>query len=406
MPVDTPTAAEFVPLGESRPEASELTGRQACSCTPDREGAIRSPKTTISPVRGRAITASAPSIHAGSATPAPSQPLVFFRLDIRHLLCVRTPPGRRGCAAGFLACRGSVLLPISTTERPHELGLTEFGPSYCSGDAPTADDIRAGSGAPRNRINRESRETLEEPVPTTRTEDSLRSAGAADDAEHVLAVGVQLRPADSRDGKQRRRCPSACARRWRAGWHRRTPRRPGPRPRWIGPSASCAARRPGPDRPLTGSRAQRPTFTCAGASSRAPQIRHRPGAPCRPGVAESGAMPVRNRLRRRVRRPPCGPGQRPGQRQPGPGPGDADVEQPAFLLDLLGCLGVLDGQRPVGQPDQEDRVPLQPLGGVQRGKRHALDGRARAGPRRAGRARRPACRASRRGRRRRAPRRP
>ncbi len=57
-------------------------------------------------------------------------------------------------------------------------------------------------------------------------------------------------------------------------------------------------------------------------------------------------------------------------------PGDSDVEQPAFLLDRLAvravreCVG--DGQRAVGDTDEEHRVPLQPLGRVQGGQRHAL----------------------------------
>src|SRR6476661_9326877 len=54
---------------------------------------------------------------------------------------------------------------------------------------------------------------------------------------------------------------------------------------------------------LDGQFAQRPILTCAGVSNRPPQFRQRPGAPLGLGVAESGAMPVRNRLRRLVRRP-------------------------------------------------------------------------------------------------------
>ena len=68
-------------------------------------------------------------------------------------------------------------------------------------------------------------------------------------------------------------------------------------------------------------------------------------------------------------------GQRPAQSQPLAGAGDADVEQPALLGDL--CLGgrVLDRQRRVGEPDEEDGVPFQPLGRMQRRERDALDGR-------------------------------
>jgi hypothetical protein len=54
------------------------------------------------------------------------------------------------------------------------------------------------------------------------------------------------------------------------------------------------------------------------------------------------------------------------------GPGHPDVEQPPLLLDLLGGLGIDDRQRAVDQADQEDRVPLQALGRVQRGQRDAL----------------------------------
>ena len=57
------------------------------------------------------------------------------------------------------------------------------------------------------------------------------------------------------------------------------------------------------------------------------------------------------------------------------GAGDADVEQPALLGELLGRGGVLDGQRGVGEPDEEDGVPLEALGRVQRRERDALDGR-------------------------------
>ncbi len=55
------------------------------------------------------------------------------------------------------------------------------------------------------------------------------------------------------------------------------------------------------------------------------------------------------------------------------GPGYADVEQPALLLDLLVRLGVGDRHHAFGQPDQEHGVPLQALGRVQRGQRDALD---------------------------------
>ena len=58
------------------------------------------------------------------------------------------------------------------------------------------------------------------------------------------------------------------------------------------------------------------------------------------------------------------------------GPGDSDVEQSALLFDGFAVGAVRqrmrDGQRAVGKSDQEHRVPLQPLGGVQRGQRDAL----------------------------------
>ena len=47
------------------------------------------------------------------------------------------------------------------------------------------------------------------------------------------------------------------------------------------------------------------------------------------------------------------------------GAGDSDIEEPTLLLDgfAVGAVrqGVGDGQRAVGQPDQEDGVPLQAL---------------------------------------------
>ena len=57
-------------------------------------------------------------------------------------------------------------------------------------------------------------------------------------------------------------------------------------------------------------------------------------------------------------------------------PCDSDVEQPALLFDGLAVGAVRqrvrDGQRAVGEADQEDRVPFQTLGRVQRGQRDAL----------------------------------
>ena len=57
------------------------------------------------------------------------------------------------------------------------------------------------------------------------------------------------------------------------------------------------------------------------------------------------------------------------------GAGDADVEEAAFLLDLLVGLCVGDRHHALGDADQEDDVPLQALGRVQGGEGDALDGR-------------------------------
>lgn len=57
-----------------------------------------------------------------------------------------------------------------------------------------------------------------------------------------------------------------------------------------------------------------------------------------------------------------------------PRPGDADIEQPALLLDLFVGLRIGDRHHAVGEPHEEHRVPLQALGGVQRGQGDALDG--------------------------------
>ena len=61
-------------------------------------------------------------------------------------------------------------------------------------------------------------------------------------------------------------------------------------------------------------------------------------------------------------------------------PCDSDIEQATLLFDGLavGAVGerMRDGQGAVGEADEEDRVPFQALGGVQRGQRDALhDGR-------------------------------
>ncbi|CAM5541905.1 hypothetical protein SGRIM128S_05982 [Streptomyces griseomycini] len=57
------------------------------------------------------------------------------------------------------------------------------------------------------------------------------------------------------------------------------------------------------------------------------------------------------------------------------GPGDTDIEEAALLLDLLAGLCVADRHHALGDADQEDDVPLQSLGRVQRGEGDALHGR-------------------------------
>src|SRR5690606_5993040 len=57
------------------------------------------------------------------------------------------------------------------------------------------------------------------------------------------------------------------------------------------------------------------------------------------------------------------------QRQVRAGARDADIEQPALLGDGVGTLGERDRQQPLAHADEEHRVPLQPLRGVQGGER-------------------------------------
>ena len=134
---------------------------------------------------------------------------------------------------------------------------------------------------------------------------------------------------------------------------------------------------------------QRPSLRSGPASRVAPQIRQemtwvrRRSVPAGPPAGAGRGRPLGAagavELGQEPRRPPgpatgrAGGGVR--QPEPLPGPGDPDVEQPALLLDLLGGLGVRGGQRALGEADQEDRVPLQPLGRVQRGQGHPVDGR-------------------------------
>ena len=77
---------------------------------------------------------------------------------------------------------------------------------------------------------------------------------------------------------------------------------------------------------------------------------------------------------------------RPGQVQVLARPGDADVEQPAFLVGIGARAGRPEGQFLVEQPGQEHGVPLQPLGAVERQQVHAAPALLRGEP--PGRARR------------------
>ena len=87
------------------------------------------------------------------------------------------------------------------------------------------------------------------------------------------------------------------------------------------------------------------------------------------------AAPSRKREGRRVARAP-------GVRAPAhdrwssrPGPGHADVEEAPLLLDGLRGVGHRDRQEAVGAADEEHGVPLQALGGVERGQGDPLDRR-------------------------------
>ncbi len=55
---------------------------------------------------------------------------------------------------------------------------------------------------------------------------------------------------------------------------------------------------------------------------------------------------------------------RPREEQGSLGPGQADVEQPAFLGDRLVRLRLLEGQLALGQEREEDGLELEPLGAV------------------------------------------
>ena len=120
----------------------------------------------------------------------------------------------------------------------------------------------------------------------------------------------------------------------------------------------------------------------AARTARPPRPRGRPSAssPAAAGRGalgeDSGAIPVRNRLRGRARLRAGVAGQRPRQGQLLAGTRDGDVEQPPLLLDRVGPRQRLrDRHDAVDEPDDEDGVPLQALGRVHRGEGHPLHGR-------------------------------
>ena len=141
------------------------------------------------------------------------------------------------------------------------------------------------------------------------------------------------------------------------------------RPRPAPPARPAAAR----TAPRPGRRAVLAAAELAGArvQQALPQTRHR--APCglcaalahrllrrRPRAGDAD-RPSRNRDGRRA-----GPGRRvcatsPSDTPAGPGPGDADVEQPALLLDLGRGLGVADRQRPLVHPARKTHPHSRPF---------------------------------------------
>ena len=137
---------------------------------------------------------------------------------------------------------------------------------------------------------------------------------------------------------------------------------------------------------------QRPSLRSVALVSRVPQTRHFGGpagvrALGRPWAEAAAARSRRAQPVQEARGPAVGPapgraGQRPGQAQVHAGAGDAHVEQPSFLVVSGLVVGEGDRHQPLGEPDQEHRVPFQALGRVQRGQRDALDAWGRAGWRR------------------------
>lgn len=110
-----------------------MTGHQASCCTPYRWVVMPSSKTTIRPWRGHAVTVGKTLDRAGSAMTVPSQPLIFTRLDIRHLLFVRVPAGAESLRS--VRSRRHARVDIDHN-RCHVLAYLP------PGDAPTEDDIR------------------------------------------------------------------------------------------------------------------------------------------------------------------------------------------------------------------------------------------------------------------------
>ncbi|MCY1241365.1 hypothetical protein D9M72_542620 [compost metagenome] len=64
-----------------------------------------------------------------------------------------------------------------------------------------------------------------------------------------------------------------------------------------------------------------------------------------------------------------------------PRPGDAHIEQPALLIHVLRGVGERDRHEPFAEAHEEDRIPFEPLGGVQRRQGHPLDGGGMLGKR-------------------------
>lgn len=113
-----------------------------------------------------------------------------------------------------------------------------------------------------------------------------------------------------------------------------------------------------------------------------PPVPAMPPLPPRPhGGARTGTQTVEEPAGAAARTASRRAGERPGDGQALPGPGDSHVEEATLLLDLLVGLGVGDRHHAFGDADQEDDIPLQALGRVQGGQGDALDGRGVLGVR-------------------------